>query len=420
MPGKKKHEPLNNIDFIKMKKRFAASWVILALKYCTDEKHAKSSLEITQLITQVIGNGNDIDMGFKQTVDRKLNDFVEIEMNYNNPENPERAKISEKAYQVFGGRVRSVQSEGKDPEKYYFEPVLDNGDVSMILASLRSNHYLSHEETGYLSDSITAAIGYSETDRKSLPSEEESAERQLEILLEKLSEKLPEKPQSPEKSGLPIHSSVTLKKINTIHEAITGGYRLSMNYGTYYPMGKRIKFVEKDPDKEFTVDPYAMVSQNGQLYLIGNFPGNKDICIIRIDRIFRLDILKNEDGKEVKIAEIPPTLKRYFDKKGRFDSSAFTSKHPVMAYPHKEIGETYCEFTCGDSKLPLVVDYFGPEIETESSLEDESVKVRVRADFNNVLFFCNQFSYLGITPLSPPNLVEEVRKQLTEAIKRLP
>ena len=217
-----------------MKKRFAASWIILALKNCTDRNHPKDSEEITESISLTIGNGNDIDMSFKQTVDKRLKDFNEFEMNYNDPKNPERAKISEKAYRVFGGRVRST---GKNPEKYYFEPILDNGDVSMILASLRSNHYLSPEETGYLTDRISVALGYSET------------------------EELPEKPQSSGKSGLPMHSSVTLKKINTIHDAITGGYRLSMSYGTYYSMVK-IKFVEKDPEKEFTVDPYAMISQN--------------------------------------------------------------------------------------------------------------------------------------------------------------
>lgn len=406
---KQKH-PYDEEEYGKMLTRFSSSWVLYILKNYTDRDHPKSKKDIHEMISRIINidedNENGSDIVSLKTIERRVEDMVELALSYDEPVDDTKKIISEIAYQVLGGIIRS-KIKGKTTY-YYFEPILDNSDVSMICASIRSNHYLSPEETDYLSTRTEVAFSYSESNSDNAMDDDLSPA------------KLPSKPRKSLEKGLPIHNSVTLDKINTIYSAIKHGYKLSLYYGTYHPRDGKIHFVPKDKEKELVVNPYAMLSQNGKLYLLSTGTKNdpKHVNHYRIDRLFSVDFKYDGDGNPEKRDILPPSLRQYYNKK-QFDSGKYASTYPYMAYPDKEIGVRNCEFACCIDNLSTVIDYFGDKITIKPGNSEDQIIIQVNADYNNVLFFCTQLCTL-MAPLSPPELVRAVRENLESALKRLP
>ena len=394
--------PYDEEKYRKLIREYDSSWILLILRNYTDRENPKSVSEIAGMIVRATGIGSD-GRDFSKTVGRRLDDLIELG-HYLDSKDNERQRISCFAYQALGGVVRAT---GGNPVRYYFEPTLDKSDVSMICASLNSTRYLSSDEKRYLSKRTSVALSYNEKDKTDNPG------------MEVTFDDLPKKPLKTGDINLPSQCSVTLKKINTIYHAINHGYKLSIFYGTYFPMGKKIRFVQKNAEQELITNPYAMLSQNGQLYLVCTCFGYDRISHYRVDRIFSVEIKKDDKGEPVKRDKIPQGLEKYFDRSKHFDSAKYTSKYPYMAYSNNALGIHACEFSCHIDSLPTVVDYFGTEIGITTESDEDTVIVRVLADYTNVLFFCEQHSYIGVTPISPPELVKDVRKTLEEAIKRM-
>ncbi|MCR5626046.1 MAG: WYL domain-containing protein [Lachnospiraceae bacterium] len=380
-------------------------WILYVLRTGSDKDHPLSIKEIAERITSMTGLGNKSmqegnDNPVKKTVQRRLEEMVAFGYMYGTNQ-----QCSEAYYKVLGGRV--IEIEGV-PKKYYFEPIMESGDVSMICAAIESNHYLSPEETEYLIGRESVALSYKE-DELFLPY---YRNRKKEIrLIDRPKEK-------DEKYILPSKASVTLNKIAKIRFALKEQLQIAVMPGTYIAKKGKTLFVPKS-DKASVLNPYAFISQNGQYYLIATHEGYDNPVHYRVDRIYSIDLITGENNKYQKREDIPIKLQGFF-KKGKFDADKYTATYPLMAYsePH---GTINCEFACLKSVLSIVIDHFGSGSTvkiTDYKKDNNYSKVSVLADYNNVKMFCTQ-QYAVVTPLSPPDLKEDVKKQIQDSLLRM-
>jgi hypothetical protein len=219
----------------------------------------------------------------------------------------------------------------------------------------------------------------------------------------------------------PAKASITLRKIAVIQYALKHQLMLRVIPGTYRSEDGKIKFVPKR-DRESRLNPYAMVCQNGQYYIIVTHEGFTNPTHYRVDRLYSVELIKKEDVEGEKFEKrenIPIKLEQYFTGK-KFNGDMYTAKSPLMAYYDNE-GITKCEFLCRKNAITVAIDYFGVGESVsidESDASDKYVKVSVLADYDNVKMFCDQ-QYTIVKPLFPERLSEDVKKAIKNAIDEM-
>lgn len=388
-------------------------WIIYVLSVYSDAEHPMSQNEIAQKISLLTGLG---DRGLKEgkenpiakTVGRKLQG-LELMGNFYESDSESRS-IGEAFYRVVGGRVVFVPSR---PAGFYYEPILDDGDVSMICAAVDSNDFLSQDEKDYLITREAAACSYKRNTEDYLQMGGRTSKGVL---------KLPRKPSVKAENNLPpAKASATLWKISIIQYAIRKKLKIKVVPGQYKAGAKNIEFAPKRK-RESILNPYALICQNGQYYLVVTHDGYSNPTHYRLDRLYSVDIIPEDAPKSrnkyKKRDDIPVKLQRYF-KGNTFKASDYTAAYPLMAYNDEE-GMKKCEFTCPERASSIVIDYFGigDTVKMEKLEDGKIIKFTVLADYENVKMFCSQ-QYQYITPLSPPQLVDEVKEKLREALERI-
>ena len=394
---------------------FMDEWIIYVLRTYSSKEHPLTNREITQKIYELTGMGlsknessadeNHMTLSKERTVVRRLSELEMMGRLFNS--NSSKNAMAEAFYKVIGGEVKVVDDR---PAKYYFEPILGSGEVSMICAAIESNHYLSEKETDYLVKRECAALGYQENEKSSYS----------DYLNEKQISKLPKKPgASKEELSLPpAKASVTLKKFSKIQYAIRKKLKIKVIPGTYTTFDGKIVFAPKR-DTASILNPYAMICQNGQYYIIVTHEGFDNPTHYRIDRLFSVELCKNEDSGKTsgykKRDAIPLKLEKFFGKNGKFNSEKYTSCYPLMAY-YGDKGTKRCEFLCKKEAVTVAIDYFGigDTVSIEEVDDSEYVRVSVLADYDNVKMFCIQ-QHLIVRPLEPKELKNQVKEALNKA-----
>ena len=293
----------------------------------------------------------------------------------------------------------------------------------MILGAIQSNRYLSEEEKNYLLTHLRLLdpnFDYAEdTSRMNFH---------------------PERPIARKNTTLPIDTSMLLTHIQTIHDAIQNNYQLKIIYGTYdiKEYTNKVHFRPRNPNKPYILNPYAMLWNDGEYYLIATYQNSEAPMHLRIDRIISVVPHVETDSKGyqqyVPCETLPTLLKPFFHpKKGHapvFDAIKYANTYPGMHIfnsPHL----INCCIECTPASLQILIDYFGSDLRLKDSpIEHSPDEVDYRGrpqrflcatitnvQFENVLRFCvQQAQYL--TVLSPPELVNDVKNTLKSITER--
>ena len=314
---------------------------------------------------------------------------------------------------TLAGKIIAVTPKGKKQKSYYFDPIIDEGNLDMICGSVISNRYLSEQNRDFLVKSLHI-LNADATDRTDL--------------IDTLQTALPKRPALQKKISF-------LEHVTILYQAILDRCQVELSYAAY----------KVDPDKAFSqlelasispeaklVNPYALVWNHGQYYLIATYDGGEKPYHFRIDRIQKVSVAKDpEDARKNKEREkIPPALKPYF-KKNRLDEKRYTADYSNMWGLHSKSPVIDCTLDCPENMLGNVIDYFGKEKiqicgqNAGSEIQNKFIKpdsgicqIKVKeVNYDNILLFCLEHHYC-ITVKKPDELVCDIKKELASSLGR--
>lgn len=416
--------------------------VAYVLKQLTDREHAMSCGEIVNHLSGMIVDEKSELFNLKTTV-RKV-EYLEM------LHSEDWAMLNQYVAPILGGVVRSREADGiylgkntTSPgvqKRYYFEPFLTDGDMHLIYGSLRSSRYLSEEEKDYLLKRLGLLHPTSAQAENTLARERQSGVPKT---------LLPPRPEGTRKSmatqteyPLPGVGSNMLRNIEIINYAIEQEVQLEIDYGIYdiAEGDTKVHFRSRyTQDRIHILNPYAMLWNDGEYYLIGIFEPYTEPTQLRVDRIINVKIhcqvLEDMSRQECPRRDIPKVLFPFYkkDSNGRvyFDGISFANTFPNMII-HQEPNRVSCTFECTKSSLQIVIDNFGLNVRVRKSTiphpkqdgadeetnEEYFLATVQNVQYENVLHFAvNHCKSLTLT--EPREMVLQVRAELQAAIDRL-
>ena len=408
--------------------QFELPLILFLLKKLSSEKHPLSVREITNYMNDLTTLNHS-----EKTIRRKLQNLCTLQSD-------EDSLISNSLFLSLGGRVEEVISQHpqfhKPQTSYYFQPLLDVGDVSMICGAITSNRYLTDSEKDYLI-SREQLLTFLKNDVKAyeeiLTADKKIVERRTYNIFTETP--IPEKPVSEQEKTKPAN---LLHRINQLHDAIEKGYVIQVTYGIYtldQKNKKKISLLPRNPNA-YLLNPYALLWNGGFYYLLATHKGHDNPVHFRVDRILNIQPLQTEqeDGCFEPRAALPESLSQYFrtneDQKPEFLPEKYTAMYPLMGI-YDEADRISCQLECTESTLSILIDTFGSNLSISSSplphSDDEldihgnpqeffSVQIP-NVQYDNLLQFCLQ-QHASITPLYPPKLIDDVESGLKAALER--
>lgn len=332
------------------------------LKKHSDENHRLSQQQIQKLMESEYGMKVD-----RKTVRRNLSKLIEF--------NP-RIKFRGCEYES-----QAITRNGKNGEE-------------TILTDWHYIHEFMNGELRLLIDSVLLTDGLSKKDRISLIRR-----------LERLSSKHFHSEIS--KIDMDIYGKCENREIimtlETIGSAIADGKQIAFHYCDCGLDGKLHERLDSSGNiKQYTVNPYQVISQNGHSYLICNLPQYDDLTHFRIDRI-----------KDSQLLDTPAKSLRML--KG-FETSIRLSEY-IKAHPNLWSGEpVHITFQCKQYMMNDVADSFGTDLRIET-LPNDMMKVHVYASEASMLHWAIQFAD-AVEVLSPQSLREQIADTLRNALNK--
>lgn len=199
-----------------------------------------------------------------------------------------------------------------------------------------------------------------------------------------------------------IYSPQLFYTIGILDEAIQKHKKVKFHYrGFGIDKKANYRLNKEGQPKEYTVNPYEMVSKNGQYYLICSDDRYDDLANYRVDRIADIEIL-DERVKPLK----------NFASKPEMDS--YVAEH-IFMYAGKGVKS---KFRIKRRMISDVVDTFGEKFKLSDVDDDElhgwmTVSATVNADA--LVVYAKTFAP-DVIVLSPKAVVDRVKKELAEAI----
>lgn len=201
---------------------------------------------------------------------------------------------------------------------------------------------------------------------------------------------------------IPVNKQVFFT-IGILDDAIGDGKQVSFRY-CEYRMDKQLHYKTSPTGtiKEYCVNPYQMVAANGKHYLIGNIDKYHDAIHFRLDRITDIQLLDSKVKPMKEVAGLEDGL----------DLPRHMAEHIYM-FPGKGVRVV---FKAKKYIVNELFDWFGGGMTFSDETEDE---VTVSVTVNEQAMRCWAEQYLPhITVLSPESLVESIKKDLKEAVKK--
>lgn len=268
-----------------------------------------------------------------------------------------------------------------------------NSDES-ILTNIYYDHKFLNGELRLLIDSVLLTDGLSKNDRISLI-------RRLEGLSSKYFR------SEISKIDMDIYGKVLNREIlmtlENIGSAIADGKQISFHYCDCGLDGKlKFRLDSSGKKKQYTVNPYQVISQNGHSYLIGNLPKYDDLTHFRIDRI-----------KDCQVIDAPAKSLRML--KG-FEAGIRLSEY-IKYHPNLWNGEpVHITFQCKQYMMNDAADSFGTDLRIET-LSNDMMKVHVYASESSMLHWAIQFAD-AVEVLSPATLRKQIAESLRNALEK--
>lgn len=422
--------------------------IMYILKIATNEEHAFSAPEITDqlnhlfetLDTDEVSKDEDHELFSSRTIRRDLVPFLQVE----ECQTILDSLLTRVTDYVYGGKISSRAADGIQKQKnkkstgtqkrYYFKPLLDKSDMTLIYGSISSNRYLSDEEKSYLMEHLRLLQPDFALDTLEI-NDRIAANRNR--FYENIFADLPDKPKQADKPKLPVNSKTLLINIKKLYEAILNGYQIEMIYGKYDKdtLG-RLTFYPRHEGNAYILNPYALTWSLGEYYLIATVDASDKPIHFRVDRVIDVKVHKTEIDGDAMIAlrsPIPATLKPFFsNKSGKliFNSIKYTNKYPGMkVYNDPRLID--CVFECTSDSLQVLVDNFGtnvrisesPIVHSKDDLDYKGrpqsfLKVTVKdVQYDNAKRLCIELSQY-FTLLEPIELLEDVTHLLDSITNR--
>lgn len=395
-----------DLSFLKM---LEIPLLIRILKEEASEEHPMSAALISDRLSEITGLEHS-----EKTVLRKLQRLVDLQNKIDD-------SVLEKHLQLsLGGIMIEISNREKGVKhiqnRYYFKPLLDRSDVDMVCGTITSNRYLSVKEKEYLiAREKTLCYGEKYIQDPS---------------------PLPEKPHPVQKQL----SEQVLKIVNTLYDAIREKYQVDVIYGFYGADPKKYlhpALLAKNESKPYHLNPYAMIWNDGEYYLLATHRGHTNISHFRIDRIVSVQPAAAEDdaAKNRKREPLPDSLRPFVKRihgREEFQAERYTAVYPLMAiFGEEDLCEAVVE--CKANAIGVVIDYFGmdlrilpPVLDHPSNEKDINggvqhyVSIRLpKAQYENVRGFC-LLQHSIVTVVSPDRLVFDVKEGLMASMERLP
>lgn len=186
--------------------------------------------------------------------------------------------------------------------------------------------------------------------------------------------------------------------IDVIHKAIASHKQIMFKYSK-----KKILnyFSNTEEEKEFVVNPYALIWSNEHYYLICNKTNYDNLIHVRLDRMKKVELLESESRHFSQVCEY----------KNFFDSADYASKLFSMFS-----GEKYSiELVCSNSIIEEITDKFG-EKSSCRRYDNEHFIIKTEAVVSEGLVsWIMQFGS-RIVVKSPVSLKESVRARAKEIL----
>lgn len=263
-----------------------------------------------------------------------------------------------------------------------------------ILTNIYYDHKFLNGELRLLIDSVLLTDGLSKKDRISLI-------RRIEGLSSKYFH------SEISKIDMDIYGRIENREIiltlEEIGSAIAEGTQVTFYYSDCGIDGEpKIRRDSNGKEKQYTVNPYQIISKNGHSYLICNLPEYHDLTHFRIDRI-----------KDCRKTDVPSRSLRML--KG-FETGIRLSEY-IKSHPNLWSGTpTHITFQCKQYMMNDVADSFGTDIHIEE-LPDDMMKVHVYASESSMLHWAVQFAD-AVEVLSPASLRKQIAETLRNALKK--
>ena len=200
-----------------------------------------------------------------------------------------------------------------------------------------------------------------------------------------------------------IENREIILTLEEIGSAIAEGTQVTFYYSDCGIDGEpKIRRDSNGKEKQYTVNPYQIISKNGHSYLICNLPEYHDLTHFRIDRI-----------RDCRKTDAPSRSLRML--KG-FETGIRLSEY-IKSHPNLWSGTpTHITFQCKQYMMNDVADSFGTDIHIEE-LPDDMMKVHVYASESAMLHWAVQFAD-AVEVLSPASLRKQIAETLRNALKK--
>lgn len=200
-----------------------------------------------------------------------------------------------------------------------------------------------------------------------------------------------------------IENREIILTLEEIGSAIAEGTQVTFYYSDCGIDGEpNIRRDSNGKEKQYTVNPYQIISKNGHSYLICNLTQYNDLTHFRIDRI-----------KDCCKTDVPSRSLRML--KG-FETGIRLSEY-IKSHPNLWSGvPTHITFQCKQYMMNDVADSFGTDIHIEE-LPDDMMKVHVYASESSMLHWAVQFAD-AVEVLSPASLRKQIAETLRNALEK--
>jgi len=196
-----------------------------------------------------------------------------------------------------------------------------------------------------------------------------------------------------------------LYNINSIDEAIYNGKKLTFNYYDYNYKKELVYRTEKNSDKikQYIGTPVGLILKEDYYYLALNHDKYNDLTNYRVDRMKNVRVL-DEDARPLK------DIKGLED--GNFNAAIYSKQN------FKMFSGTECEVILQIKKglINLFIDELGEDVELYK-IDEDTFQANFNANYGTGLIKWILQLGADVNVISPPELRDDVRKNLEDMIK---
>ena len=177
--------------------------------------------------------------------------------------------------------------------------------------------------------------------------------------------------------------------LDAVNDAIAEGKKIAFIYNEY---GMDFKLHPKR-DKEYIVNPYQIVANNGFYYLIGNYDKYDDVSHYRMDKITNVRILEENIKPKKEITDFAQG----------YNLPKHMAEHIYM-FGGKSIR---VRLVTKESMMSELIDWFGKDFGVRRTGKEKEIEISVRCNEEAIFYWALQYGpYIEV--LEPASLRERL------------